>query len=908
MIVLHRAVSILRWLLRRDRAEQELHDELQAFIDLAADDKVRGGLSPSDARRMAAIDLGGLEPVKERVRSARHGAWIDDLARDLRYGVRQMRRNPAFSLTVIGTLALGIGVNTALFNLWHGTLHAPLPGIERPETLVMLTDRQATGSMVGRDDGPRKWVSYAEFERLRQHASAFSGLMASQSGLDAWGVTVDGGVPEKATGRLVSGTFFDVLGVRPALGRLFGNLEDSGEPASAVISHSYWRRRFNSRPDAIGRTLIVRDTPVTIVGVTPPEFVGETGGQQPDMWLPLRLQPRVLPGTDWLRERPPDKVMWLHVFGRVKSGLTNAQADTQANAIFLAGLEEFYGPARREEAAGQRLRVQPAGRGASGYRGDVASSLTVLLASAGVLLLIACINLANLLVVRGSARQIEIAVRMSLGASRRRVVRQLVTENVVLAALGGVAALLSARLVHDALVMLLRDVDPRFFIAFSFTPPVLAFLGAATLAAALVSGILPAWHVTKRDPGSDLTAGGRGSIGSRGELRAGHWLAGLQLSLTFPLLLGAGLLVRTVDNLQHPVLGFDARHLLLADVQVGALVQDPSRRDRALRELHARILRIPGVEAASFSQLGLFTGGFSTATIEVPGAGPSGGGESALDRVGSNYFATLRVPILRGRDIAETDRADTHTVCIVNEAFARRYFAGRDPVGMRVTTDDYGVRTSYEVVGLARDARTRSIRDDVEPRFFVPAEQRPSRGVSRTFLIRTAGGERVVPAVRAAMEGIDAGLSASDIDFTPLDARVSLAIADDRTVARLALVFGAAALTLAAMGLYGVLSYAVRRRTNEFAVRIALGARSNSIIGMVLRRTAGLVLAGLLTGGVLAYVVARAIASRLYGVAPQDPATMLLATGVLLLIAFVASYVPARRAARIDPLRALHGG
>jgi predicted permease len=911
MTFLHRLASIVRWMLHRDRAERDLHDELESFVVLAAADVMRDGATPVEARRSAVLQLGGVEQAKERVRSARHGAWLDEVGRDLHYGFRQVRRNPVFSGITIATLALGIGVNTAIFSVWHDVLYAPLPGVDRPEGLVMLTDPGASGMLRGRDSGPRRWLSYPEFEQLRDYAGAFSGVMASQSSLNTWQLRIDGAAPEEASGRLVSGGFFEVLGTRPVIGRLFTITEDSGEPAYAVISHAYWQRRFSGRQDVIGQTLTIRDTPISIVGVAAAGFVGETSSQQIDLWLPLRLQPRVLPGTNWLQERPPDKVMWLRVFARLKPGVSNAQAEAQANATFLAGLESFYGAARRREALDQRLRLQPGARGASASRDEFSSSLTMLLAAAGVLLLIACANLANLLVARGSARQTEIAVRLALGASRQRVIRQLMTESLALAALGGFTALAAAYVMHKSLVVMLQEVEPRFFVAFDFSAPLLAFLMAATLLAAVMFGALPAWQVTRGDRSSHLKDSGRGAVGSAGELRAGRWLVGLQLALSLPLLVGAGLLVQTVNNLQHPKLGFAAERLLLARLDLGEIVRDVARRDRILRELHARIQRIPGVEAASFSQLGLFSGGLSSAAIELPSDASTGttGGESALDRVGANYFTTLRIPIVRGRDIAESDRAETHKVCIVNEAFVRRHFGGQDPVGKYITTVDDGARTPYEVVGVVRDAHTQSIRNDIEPRFFVPAEQRPSQGISRTFVIRTtATANGVVAGVRDAIDGVDATLSALDLDVVSIEDQMSPLIADERTIARLAVVFGTVALTLAAIGLYGVLSYRVSRRSSEIAIRIALGARSTSIVAMVLRGTAALVLAGLLVGSALAYIASRLIASRLYGVAAQDPLNSILATGVLLLVAFIASYVPARRASRIDPMAALHEG
>jgi predicted permease len=387
-------------------------------------------------------------------------------------------------------------------------------------------------------------------------------------------------------------------------------------------------------------------------------------------------------------------------------------------------------------------------------------------------------------------------------------------------------------------------------------------------------------------------------------------LVGLQLALSLPLLMGAGLLVRTVYNLQHPDLGFRGERVLLARIDLGEVAGDISRRDRVLRDLRARIERIPGVEAASFSQLGLFSGGVSTTTIDVEGSvlTRERGHESALDRVGADYFTTLSIPIRLGRDISENDGAASQKVCIVNEAFTRRFFSGRHPIGMRVTTiGDNDVRTAHEVVGVVGDARTSDLRGEIEPRFFVPAEQRPSLAASRTFLIRTAHeASAVAAAVRETVSSVDTALSISDI--ASIEEQMAGLTAEERTIARLAVVFGTVALTLAAIGLYGVLSSGITRRSGEIAIRIALGAQPRGVIAMILRETIGLVVAGLAVGGALAHLGSRLIASRLYGVAPQDPVTLMLAAGVLLLVALAAAYLPARRASRVDPMAALHHG
>jgi len=833
------------------------------------------------------------------------------ILQDLRYALRTMAASPSFTAVAILSLALGIGANTAIFSLWNGVLHSPLPAVHQPGQLVMLSNPDDagmwTGSWDGRTDGPRNWLTYAEFEQLRDRARCFSALMASQSSLETWQVRIDSGAWEPASGRLVSGGFFQVLGVNPAMGRLFTTAEDRAATPSVIISYSYWQRRFGGRPDVLGKNLSLRKAALTIIGVAPPGFIGETSGQQPDLWISLRMQPSVIPGRDWLHDTPPSKTMWLNVFGRLKPGVTQVQAEAQANAVFQAGLELFYGAAASGKGGrdflDQRLRIQPGARGASGTRHEFSHSLTALLAAVGVLLLIACANLANLLLARGAARRPEIALRLSLGASRGRLIRQLVTESLALAAMGGVSGLVAAWFLHGALVRMIAESDRAFHMSFALDPLVMGFALAATLAAALLFGVLPAWQVTKNDAGTALKEQGRGAAGSR----SGRFLVSLQLALSLPLLVGAGLLARTVYNLQRADLGFPAERLLLVRVDSREAGYDPARAGGLHRELVRQFQRIPGVRAASFSELGVFSGGNSISGIEVEGYTPKEESDrhSALDVVGPGYFSTLGIAIPLGREVLEADYAGAPRVCVINEAFAKRFFDRRNPIGMRITSIDDDQRTAYQVVGVARNARTQSrLRGNVEPRYFVPAEQPPFSVRSPTFLIRTvAGAAPVMTAVRKTIERVDAALPIESA--RSIEEQMAPLTAQDRTTAQLAVVFGCVALTLAAIGLYGVLSYGIARRRGEIAVRIALGAQPGRVVAMILRETIGLVVAGLALGAGLAYAASRLIDSRLYGVAPQDPLTLALAAGLLLLAAIGAAYLPARRASRLDPMAGL---
>ena len=620
--------------------EHDIVLELSQHLDDRWHELIADGASPEEATERALADfregnllaqhMAGLRQATEgpsKPPEVSSGSVLGDVWQDLRYALRLMARSPGLTGVAVLSVALGVGANTAIFSLWNGLLFAPLPGVERADGLVMLSNPNASGMWrgrwVGRLDGPRAWLSYAEFELLRDHTSSFSALMAAQSSLDTWQISVGGAPQERARGRLVSGEFFEVLGVRPAFGRLFTATEDAGEPAYAVISHQYWQRRFGGRADALGHTLTIRNTPLTIVGVTPPEFIGETTGQQPDFWLPLRMQPRVLPGSNWLRETPPGKVMWLHVFGRLKPGVTASAAEAQVNTVFRAHLTSFYGAASDEqmrEFLDQELRISPAARGATPSRDELSSSLSILLAAMGVLLLIGCANLANLLLARGTARQHEMAIRLSLGASRPRLIRQVLTESVALATIGSAAGIIVAYAGHGVLLRMLQEAEPTFSMSFGLTLPVMAFGLSVSLLATVLFGLLPAWQVTRADPATHVKDNSRGATGSVRELRAGRWLVAVQLALSLPLLVGAGLLVRTVYNLQHLDLGFQRDRLLVARVDLGEVAQDRVRRDRALRELLARIKRVPGVTAASFSQIGLFSGGVSTGTIEVEGS------------------------------------------------------------------------------------------------------------------------------------------------------------------------------------------------------------------------------------------------------------------------------------------------
>jgi predicted permease len=828
---------------------------------------------------------------------------------DVRYALRGMLASPGFALVAILSLALGIGANTALFSLWNGVLVSTLR-VRDPGQLVILTNPNASGVSIGSQTGERALLTYAEFEQLRDHVESFSGLMASQSSLERLQVRVGNSDWEEATGRLVSGEYFDVLGVTAAFGRTFTAADDRSRAPYVVISHDYWQRRFAGQPDVVGKTITVRKVALTIVGVGPASFSGETSGEKPELWIPLQMQPGVLPGRDWLHDKSSEKVMWLHAFGRLKPGVSIAQAEARANGVFKSALEAHYGTHVSAQALGgfldQRLTARPAAAGASAVRNQLSEPLKVLLAAVGVLLLIACANLANLLLARGAARQKEIVLRLSLGASRVRLVRQLLTESLVLALCGGMAGLFAAYLFHRGLVRMITQTAERFQMGFDLEPRVLGFSIAVTVASAIVFGVLPAWLSTRADAGDSLKGQGRTSTNSGSQLRWGRVLVALQLALSLPLLAGAGLLIRTLHNLQQADLGFAREGLAVVSVDAQTAGYELNRREPLFRELLYRIQRIPGVRVASFSENGLFSGYDSGDEIEVEGYTRTGRNDrgSRWDQVGPGYFSTLGVPVLLGREITADDQAGSPKVCVINESFAKQFFAGRNPLGMHITTIYGDRRLVHEIVGVVKDYRTHRVRGNMQPRYFAPITQPLGEYSAAVFEIRTTGAPGpVLSAVRKTIRDVDGTLPILRADI--FEDRLASRMAQDRIMARLATAFGVVAILLAAIGLYGVLSYGTARRQGEIGIRIALGAEPRNVVRMILGETSGVLIAGLIIGGGLAYAAGRLLSSYLFGLPPHDPATMAFAVAVLLIVALAAAYLPARRASRLDPMAAL---
>ncbi len=835
------------------------------------------------------------------------------LMQDLHYGWRSLSRTPAFFIVAVLSLALGIGANTAMFSLLNSAVMKALP-VRDPQQLVILTDPTASGVGIGSQNGERGLLSYPEFEDLQQRANLFTGLFAVQSEVDTWHARLGGGASEEIHGKLVSGTYFSVLGVQPQIGRFFDAAADSeiGGAPYAVLSDSFWERRFGRDPNVLGKTVTIQRTAFTVIGVTARGFLGETVGQGPDIWLPLSMELQVQPGRDWLHPlpNPTEKVMWLHVFGRLGPGVTIAQAQAQANSVFKQSLSMSYeslSAAAKRRFMDQKLRLQPAATGASNIRQQFVEPLFVIFAAVGAVLLICCANLTNLLLARANSRRREITVRLALGANKGRVIRQLLTESLILSLFGAIGGLLLA---SGGARLLLRmastptdpiQIDPALDLR------VLLFTAAVAVLTTLIFGLVPAIRAARADINSTLREGSRGLTATLSRLRLGKLIVIAQIALSLVLLIGAGLFLRTLLNLESVNLGYSRDNLLL--IRVDGL--SAGYKDQRLVTLDQQLLdkfrNVPGVRRATFSENGLFSGTESGDEISVEGYTPHGKKDRGArwDQIGPDYFSSLGIPLLLGREITGRDQQGGLRVCVINEAFAKLFFADRNPLGKHIT-DQYGDNhVVFEVVGVAKDSRDHALRGEIPPRFFVAAAQAfDGAPPAVNFEIRTAANPNsMLGTLRRAVQQMDPNLSI--LSARSLGELVDNRLGQDRLIANLTAIFGGLALVLAAIGIYGILAYGVSQRTNEMGIRMAVGAQSRNVIAMILRETLVILSIGLIAGLAVSIGVTRLIASRLFGIHAMDPLVLGSAVVVMSAIGLLAAYGPAWRASRIDPITAL---
>jgi predicted permease len=873
--------------------DRELREEVEVHLEMRAAELREQGLDSGAARAAARREFGGVEQMKETYRDRRGVPWIESLAKDARYGVRGLHRNPAFTLAAVLSLALGIGANTAIFSFVNTLMLRLLP-VEKPAQLVNLYRTGGWG---------KGYASYPLYLEFRKHTDLFAGVFA-RSG--AGRVRFDAGHAnsvEYVQREYVTGNYFDVLGVKPAIGRLFkddDNRTPQGHPL-VVLSYDFWRNRLALDPAVLGRVLNVDEQPLTVIGVAAPAFHGVEVESHAEMWVPaMMFQGQIMqPGMHWV---------W--IMARRRPEIPAGRLQAAANTIMQQYLMSVYGGQRNSAfgrfALEQKIEVRDAGVGISMLREQFGKPLTILMAAVGLVLLIACANVANLLIARGTVRRREIAMRFSLGATRSRLVRQWFIESLLLATMGSILGLAFA--IWGARYMLLF-LPPAAGERFDVAPDaaVLGFTLAISVLSAVLFGLAPALRATSLDPAAALKDGGvqQPGRGARAGFRKG--LVVMQVALSVVLVVAAGLFAHSLAGLRAVDPGFVAQNVATFSLDYPRAWKDADKekhRDRLL----ARLAEVPGIAAVSYGMPGPYQGGDSSASVRVPGSERTAkqGAEVNAQFIGPAYFATLGVRPLAGREFNQGDWRSTRKAVVVNAAFVREVLPGtRDPIGRMLSFDDSkpeGGEPAY-IVGLVRDILHDGLKAPAKPTVYAPLRDNPFH-IDPTLLVRA----QLPPA--ALLQAIRREIGRIDPEVALVQPRTLRGLVDDsifveRMIATLSGFFGGLALLLAAIGIYGMMAYAVARRTAEIGLRIALGAAPAKIAWMVLRDGLLLIAAGVAIGLPLSLAAGRISASLLYGIQPNDPPAFLFTTTVLLAIGILAALLPARRAARIEPVVAL---
>lgn len=841
------------------------------------------------------------------------GAAMDGLLKDLRYAFRSLVKRPGFSLIAILTLALGIGANTAIFTLLNAVVFKSLP-VPAPQELVFFDDTPSEGTSLG-DPPTGQWqrFSYANFQYFRDHDQSFQGLSAFRSGEAALGVrsgdSQAGNAAQRARGHLVSGNYFSVLGVNAMLGRVLSTDDDKpGASPAAVMSHAYWSQQWRSDPSIVNKQIVVNGTSFTVVGVMPPKFYGVRVRRSPDLWLPLAFQPQIELRPSAFEDH---RVYWLNFVGRLKPGVTLEQAQASTNVALKQFLTNGAGSNLNDDIqssiANSYVQLAEGSRGISGLRRVYAQALKMLMVIVVLVLLIAGANVGNLLLSRAAARKAEISLRLALGASRYRIVRQLLCESLALAAIGGLCGILLAQWGVSILVALVAQTSP---LDVRPDTPVLVFTAAVSLSVGVLFGLAPALRASK----TDLTTALKEKSARTGRRQLQFSLASAlvvsQVALSMVLLTGAGLFARSLIKLQEEEVGFNRDNVLLAGIDPRLARYKSTELSALYSRLLDRLEAIPGVQSATVATYSPMSGTGRSGTITVRGYTPDPGQDMEVANIliGPSYLETLGVPLLLGRDFGPRDTPAAQKIALVNQSFAQRFFPGQNPIGKQFyfgDEDDPERGEDLEIVGVIGDVKYDSAREEAGPTAYRPILQvQDSSAYSSNLQIRSTGdAASLAPEVRQAIAEVDDKLPISGV--TTLREQLKDSLDQEKLLAQLVSFFGLLALLLACIGLYGVMAHGVVRRTKEIGIRMALGAERRSIIWMVLRETLVLILIGLAIGIPIALGAGRLIASQLFGLSAADPLTLLGATLVLIGVAILAGLMPARKASRVDPLTAL---
>jgi predicted permease len=898
-------MSWLQRLFARKRLEIELDKELRFHFEAQVSDRVRAGVPECEARRLTRLEFGGIEQIKEDCRESRGTIWVESIARDVRYGLRQLRKSPGFAIIAIGSLALGIGVNTTIFTITSEVLLDKL-AIYKPEHLRLFAWTAGHNRVPIRIWG--HWneathactsFSYPVYQQLRHQATFFEDVFAFK---DIPQVTVSvANKPQPVTAELVSGNYYSALGVNTVLGSVIQSSDDGapGSGAVAVISDGFWARQFGRSQDVIGKTMQVNLAPVTIIGVNPRGFTGASSvGRSPDIFLPFSMEPVAAPnGAESLLTNPNQ--WWVLVMGRIKSGVSDESARAAMDLVLSNAVRSTMTVEKDQSVP--RFAMQDGSRGEDLEGEQYSKPMYVLMALAGVVLLLACTNLANLLLARAGSRQRELSVRLALGAKQGHILRQMLAESLLLSAAGGAAGLLMSYCGRNAIPHLMSSSWQTAIDHVRFDWKVFGFTAAISVLTGLLFGFMPAWQAMHTPVNNGLKENAHSATQGSGNLSP-KILVAVQIALSMLLLVGAGLFIRTLTNLNRNRLGFQPDNLVLFEIQAPG-TRYPAPKDLALyRQIEDRLVSAPGIRSVTLSKNPLIAGNVSNDDFVPDGLPPKSNGPVYVDDnvVGQNFFATMGIPILEGRSFDSTDTETSPLVAVINQRLVKEYFPNINPIGQTFISN----KKRIEIIGVSGDTRYASLRDDPPATFYTLYRQQSKSEPSVTFEVSTPMAESaLVPILRSAVASVDKGLPL--LDIRTQNAQISDRTRQERIFASLTSGFGLLALLLASIGIYGIVAYSVSRRINEIGIRMALGAEREQVLRMVLGESAWIAVIGVAAGISSALALTRLIASMLYGLKAYDPLTFGASAVLLLLIGLAASWIPARRAASLDPMRAL---
>jgi predicted permease len=914
-----RLQSWLRSAFGRRRLEADMDEEVRFHIEARAADLTREGTPPQEAMRQARLEFGGIASHKDNMRNSLGLRWLDDLWCDLRYAARILRKSPGFTAIAVGSLALAIGANTTIFSVANEMLYERL-SVPHPEQLRLLTligDKHVVvhaswGQWNPVPGGKTRFdsFSYPVYQILRRENKALQDIFAFKD-IGRANVTIDGSA-QAVQLELVSGNFYEQMNVTPALGRAI-LASDDGAPATgavAIISDEFWQRSFGRSPSVIGKVIDVNTTPVTIIGVNPRGFTGAKSVQiSPELFMPLSMIPLLTAETG--RDGPllsSKKLYWVQLMGRRKPAVTDQQARASLDVALSAAIRSTMTVAKDDTMPA--LVIDDGSKGLNETGQEFAKPLYVLLALVGFVLILACANIANLMLARAATRQREMGVRLALGAGRWRILRQVLTESLMLSLMGGALGLLFGYLGRTALPKLLANSWERTDLVVPFDWRVFAFTAGLTIITGVLFGLAPAWRSTRAEIGTALKEGGKTATRHR-KGWSGRAIVAFQIALSTMLVVGAGLFLRTLINLNSIDPGFRADHLLLFDINPPSK-QYPAPKDVALHAQIEEALRsVPGVQGVTLTDVALIANNMSSEDFNIDGAPivkrerGDNSGDAYLADVGRDFLPVMGIRLLAGRGFLPQDEDASQQVAVVNQALVRQFFPNQNPIGKAFSTEggDNPKRKRIQIVGVIADTRYSNLKADPPPLHFDLYRQTPRVG-GVTYIIRTQmQPEAIVPSLRAAIQKIDRNLPLMDIRTQ--QQQIDATTQQERVFASLTAGFGLLALALACVGIYGIMAYTVSQRTNEIGIRLALGAERRQVRGMVLREASWLAVLGVVAGLAAALGLAQLVKSMLYGLKPADPASFAGAACLLLGVAIIAAWIPALRASRVEPMEAL---